>query len=395
MTAFARAPASAHALPPGSAGAPLKRGLPAWVYDHPQMTRLEYERIVRPSWQILCHVSSLAKAGDYVTLDLGADSVIALRGAEGEICAFHNVCRHRGTRLLTGAGHCSRAIVCPYHGWSYRLSGELLGIAARDTFPQLAREDLGLKPVATQVMLGFVFVCLAESPPTLVDTWGPIAAELAPYRLEQMVPYGELYIEHWEADWKIAMDNYLESYHVPIGHPGLNRMFTPDYEDQRRLAPGVARGISWMRDPPSPRWSERCYQRWVGGVSEWLPAQERRCWRFYSVLPNLGIDVFPDQMDFFQVLPRGPGRCTIRGASFSHPDTRREVRAVRWLGARLNRQVNDEDRLLCERVQRGLASPSYEPGPLSSLESWMFEFHELLRERIPEARLPQAPAHFA
>jgi phenylpropionate dioxygenase-like ring-hydroxylating dioxygenase large terminal subunit len=340
-------------------------------------------------------VSSLARPGDYATLDMGADSVFAVRAADGEIRAFHNVCRHRGARLLSGTGHCARALVCPYHGWSYRLSGELAAIAARETFPPLERETLGLKPVVSEIMSGFVFVCLAGSPPPLKETWGPIAAELAPYRIEEMVPYGELFIEHWEADWKIAMDNYLESYHVPIGHPGLNRMFTPDYDDQRRLAPGVARGNSWMREAPSARWSERCYQRWVAGVSGSLPEPERRCWRFYSVLPNLGIDVFPDQMDFFQVLPRGPGRCTIRGASFAHPDARREMRVVRWLGARLNRQVNREDRLLCERVQRGLASPSYEPGPLSRLEGWMFELHELLRERIPEARLPQAPAQFA
>jgi phenylpropionate dioxygenase-like ring-hydroxylating dioxygenase large terminal subunit len=100
-------------------------------------------------------------------------------------------------------------------------------------------------------------------------------------------------------------------------------------------------------------------------------------------------------MDFFQLLPSGPGRCMIRGGSFAHPDARREARVVRWLGARLNAQVNREDRLLCERVQRGLASPSYEPGPLSGLENWMLEFHDLLRERIPEIRLARPPAQFA
>jgi phenylpropionate dioxygenase-like ring-hydroxylating dioxygenase large terminal subunit len=112
------------------------------------------------------------------------------------------------------------------------------------------------------------------------------------------------------------------------------------------------------------------------------------------MLPNLGIDVFPDQMDFFQVLPRGPGKCVIRGQSFAHPDDRREMKIVRYLSARINRQVQREDEFLCRRVQEGLASGSYEPGPLSRLEHLMLEFHDLLREKIPEARYPNAPARF-
>jgi phenylpropionate dioxygenase-like ring-hydroxylating dioxygenase large terminal subunit len=209
-----------------------------------------------------------------------------------------------------------------------------------------------------------------------------------------MVPLGPISQETWPVDWKLAMDNYLESYHVPIGHPGLNRMFTPDYEDQAGV-PGVARGVSWLREQPSSRWSERLYQKYVGMVTGHLPEPSRRCWRFYSMLPNLGIDVMPEQMDFFQVLPDGPGRCIVRGGVYGLPGAGRELRAVRYLGQRINRQVNREDALLCARVQRGLASRSYTPGPLSELERWMHEFHELLRERIPETRLPSAPARFA
>jgi phenylpropionate dioxygenase-like ring-hydroxylating dioxygenase large terminal subunit len=365
------------------------------VYNNPTLARLEHERIIRPSWQIVCHVSSIPRPGDYVTLEVGPDSVLVVRDTEGAIRAFHNVCRHRGAHLLDGQGHCAGAIVCPYHGWAYRLSGELRGVAAPDSFPGLDRQAFGLKPVSCAVMLGFVFVCLDGEPEPLADLWHGIREELAPYRLEEMVPVGPITLEHWDADWKVAVDNYLESYHVPVGHPGLSRMFTPDYEDQRHLSFGVGRGTSWMREQLSSKWSERLYQRMVGSVSESLPEQQRRCWHFYSVLPNLGIDVFPEQMDFFQVLPNGPGRCIVRSGSFALPDERRETRVVRWLGTRLNREVNREDRSLCARVQHGLASPAYEPGPLSHLETYMLEFHQLLRERIPEVRLPHAPAHFA
>jgi phenylpropionate dioxygenase-like ring-hydroxylating dioxygenase large terminal subunit len=371
------------------------RGLPAWVYSHPQMTRLEIERILKPSWQIACHVSQIPAAGDYITFEIGSDSVIALREAGGGVRAFHNVCRHRGTRLLEGSGRCPGRITCPYHGWTYRYDGSLLATPARDSFPGLNLADYGLNPVRVEITLGFVWVCLAGNPPPPSQVWAPILEELAPYHLEDLVPTQPVYLEEWNVDWKIAMDNYLESYHVPIGHPGLNRLFTPDYEDQRGV-PGIARGFSWMREAPSSRWSERVYQKYIGAVTApHLPEPNRRSWRFYSCLPNLGIDVMPEQVDFFQVLPRGPGKALIRGAAFGMPDDRREMRLMRWLGNRINMQVNGEDRRLCERLQRGIADSSYRPGPLSQIEKWMIEFHDLLRARIPEVRLPEPPASFA
>ncbi|MBS0580454.1 MAG: aromatic ring-hydroxylating dioxygenase subunit alpha [Proteobacteria bacterium] len=373
----------------------LRHALPAWVYNHPEMSRLEYERLFRPSWQLVCHVSALENPGDYSAIEIGRESILVVKSTQGQIQAFHNVCRHRGARILNGQGNCPGAITCPYHGWSYKLTGELLGMPNRETFPSLERASLGLKPVRMEVFSGFVFVCLDGELPALADFWGDIAGEFVAHHFERMRPLAPMYVEHWACDWKVAMDNYLESYHVPVGHPGLFRMLTPDFDDQSCTDRGVARGASWLRERPSPKWTERMYQKMVGAVSGHLPEADRRRWSFYSMLPNLGIDVFPDQMDFFQVLPRGPGQCTIRGQVFGLPDTRREMRIVRYLNARINRQVQREDEFLCTRVQEGLASPSYEPGPLSSIEGWMLQFHDLLRARIPEARLPSAPARFA
>jgi phenylpropionate dioxygenase-like ring-hydroxylating dioxygenase large terminal subunit len=380
------------ATPDPQTAAELPHALPAWVYNNAELTRLELERVLKPSWQIVCHVNSIPKAGDYQTFDLGGESIIVLRDRDGSIRAFHNVCRHRGARLLDGSGNCPATITCPYHGWTYRHDGGLIGMPMRESFPGLDRSAHALKAVRTDIALSFVWVCLAGDPPPVEKVWGHLADELLPYRFQDMVPLSPITEESWPVDWKIAMDNYLESYHVPIGHPGLYRMFTPDYEDQTGV-PGVARGLSWMRDRDSSRWSEARYQRLIGKAATHLPEGLRRCWRFYSALPNLGIDVFPDQMDFFQVLPNGPGRCLIRGAVFGLPDERREMRAARYLSSRINTQVNNEDRWLCARVQRGLASGSYRPGPLSQLEKWMLEFHNLLRERIPEFKLASAPEH--
>lgn len=373
--------------------APSRRALPAWVYSNAEMHRLEIDRILRPSWQIGCHVSQVPRPGDFVTFDLGPDSIVVLRDRDGQIRAFHNVCRHRGARLLDGSGHCAGTVVCPYHGWSYGYDGRLIGVPAKESFPGLDRSGHGLKAVRCEVLLGFVFVCLTGDPAPAREQWAPFLEELAPYRFEEMVPLTPVSYEEWDVDWKVAMDNYLESYHVPVGHPGLNRMFTPDYDDQKGSR-GIARGTSWLREQPSPRWSERHYQALVGSTATHLPSDYRRCWRFYSVLPNLGVDVYPELMDFFQVLPRAPGKCVIRYAIFGLPDERREMRVLRKLSNRINDSVNEEDRQLCLRVQRGLASPSYTPGPLSNIETWMTEFHDLLERQIPEIRLPAPPSRF-
>jgi phenylpropionate dioxygenase-like ring-hydroxylating dioxygenase large terminal subunit len=380
-----------HQFAPGKA---LPRALPAWTYSHPDMTRLEYERILKPSWQIVCHVSQIPNPGDFSVFDIGPDSVIVLRDKDGTVRAFHNVCRHRAARLLEGEGNCPRAINCPYHGWSYAHDGKLLGVSLRDTLPGLDRSEFGLSPVRSDTLFGFVFICLAGDPMPLAEIWAPFLDVLAPYRIEEMQPLGSVYFEEWDVDWKVAMDNYLESYHVPIGHPGLFRMFTPDYEEQSSSPGGVACGVSRMRPALSAKWSERAYQKLVREVETDLPEADKTTWRFYSMVPNLGIDVFPDQMDFFQVLPRGPGKCTIRGATFALPDSRREMTLLRYLNARINRQVQREDEFLCKRVQRGLSSSGYVPGPLSTHEMWVLQFHELIRTRIPAAREASAPDVF-
>ena len=368
------------------------RGLPPWTYAHPTLHRLEHERILLPSWQIVCHINDVAKPGDYFTFDMGPDSVVVLRDRQGEIHAYHNVCRHRAARLVENAGSCGNAITCPYHGWTYNLDGSLRGTPVRESFPFLDRDKHGLLPVRLEVMAGFIFVCLAGDPPPPSTLWGDMLDDFLPYHFEDMQPLAPLYYEDWDVDWKVAMDNYLESYHVPIGHPGLNRMFTPDYDDQTNRGNGVASGISWLREHPSPKWSEWRYQAMVEGLTQHLPPENRRCWRFYSMLPNLGIDVYPDQMDFFQVLPRGPGKCTIRGGTYGLPDDRREMRVLRYLNARINRGVQREDDELCRRVQRGLASSFYTPGPLSTLEVCMLEFHNLIRARIPATAFSTPPA---
>jgi phenylpropionate dioxygenase-like ring-hydroxylating dioxygenase large terminal subunit len=157
-------------------------------------------------------------------------------------------------------------------------------------------------------------------------------------------------------------------------------------------AHGVAVSRSVLRERPSPNWAERMYQSLAPAVVSDLAEEARRTWLFFSMPPNIGIDIYPDSMDVFQVLPRGAETCTVRFSVLARPDARREARLVRYLNTRINRQVTHEDRALSERVQAGLRSFGYEPGPLSAYEHAVRDFHDRVRAACPVTTLPEAPA---
>jgi len=366
------------------------RGLPAWTYEHAELSALEYERLLLPSWQIVCHENDVPKAGDYVTFDLQRDSILVIRDSDGTLRAFQNVCRHRGSRLLDGQGACRGRIVCPYHGWNYDLTGRLRGVPSEDTFPGLDKSRHGLRPVALDTLFGFVFVRVAGDGPGLAEMWAPFLEDLAPYRLDEVQRIGEVWTGEWDCDWKTAIDNNLENYHIPLGHPGYDRLLDAEmvgeFSDH-----GVTRSRAVLRKKPSKNWVERMYQRLAPEVLTDMAPEHRRQWMFFHMLPNLGFDVYADSVDFFQLLPLGPGRCRIRAAVYGLPDARREIKLLRYLNMRINRQVAAEDHELSERVQQGLRSHGYNPGPLSGYEVAVRQFHDLVRARIPATRLDAPP----
>ncbi len=134
--------------------------LPGWIYRDQEFFDLEMERIIRPSWQIVCHVNEIRNPGDYQTIDYLGESVVVIRGDDGQIRAFTNVCRHRAMRLVEGPSGCTRKLVCPYHAWVYETDGRLTGVPMKGEYPSLRLEDNGLVPVAVELWNGFVFVCL-------------------------------------------------------------------------------------------------------------------------------------------------------------------------------------------------------------------------------------------
>ncbi|MGE0118164.1 MAG: aromatic ring-hydroxylating dioxygenase subunit alpha [Dongiaceae bacterium] len=375
---------------PRASNATLVRGLPAWTYFNAELTELEYERLIRPSWQFVCHVNQLRKPGDFATLDMLRDSIVAIRGRDGVVRAFANACRHRGSKLLDGAGSCRGRITCPYHGWSYGFDGRLAAVPSEKTFRGIDKSELGLKPVEVEVLLGLVFVRVTGPGASLAEMWGDFVEVARPYRLEEMEPVDAPWIGTWQCNWKVAVDNNLENYHVPVGHPGYHRMLDNDLLGVINEH-GVAYSKSVLRDKPSTHWTERMYQKLAPDVLTDLPEDVRRTWLFFSMVPNIGIDIYPDSMDVFQILPAGAETCTMRYPVFRRPDARREMKVLRYLNARINTQVGLEDQVLSERVQMGLRNHGYEPGPLSDYEHAIKDFHDRIRAVLPVTTLPEAP----
>ena len=391
--AHASASPVTHAEMPARAPAGATKTLPAWTYRNDEYFKLEMEHVLDTSWQIVGHLSELAKDGDYLTLDYANRRVFIIRDKKGNVKAFHNVCRHRAARLCLGKEGSHRFnIVCPYHGWSYAFDGSLKAMPAKETFPDLDTSKFGLKPVELDVWNGFVFVRLADDGgPKVGDLLAAYEAELAPYRLADMTPYGEPWdSEPMDVDWKNMMDNYLEGYHINVGHPGLYRMFGSNYcveADER----ATSRAFSTLVDEPSEVWAEGHYMRHLPRFDH-LPDDRQRAWGYYGLFPNQAFDIYPDQISFFHIVPIGPGKCALRGKNYVLADSRREVEACRWLNVRINNLVQREDDMLVARVQDGLGSGAYTTGYFSEKEACLAAFHNNVRARLPVTRLDEAPA---
>ncbi len=369
-----------------------RRGLPAWTYRNTELLALEYERVILPSWQFVCHVNQLSEPGAYATLELTHDPILVIRDRDGALRAFHNVCRHRGTRLLDGAGTCRARIACPYHGWTYGLDGRLLGVPAERTFPGLDKSALSLKPVELEVLEGLVFIRVIGGGPSLREIWGDYSALLRPYRVTEMIPAGPISSERWRGNWKVIVDNNLENYHIPVGHPGYHRLLDNQMGGFMN-AHGIAGSRSVLKQKPSENWVERMYQKLAPEALRGVVDEETaRSWLFFSMPPNTGINLYPDSMDVFQMLPLEPATSLVRYSVLARPGEGRPMRLLRYLNQRINRQVSAEDRWLSERVQSTIASQGYEPGPLSSYEGALVDFHDRIRAACPVATSDQPPA---
>ena len=363
----------------------LPRTLPAWTYCSESFYQKEIERVHLPAWHPVCHQNDIPEAGDYRTFEAFGERAFVLRGKDGVIRAFNNVCPHRAHQVLTGdAGNCPGLIRCPYHSWGFDHSGELKAIAAQKTFPPFDNGNFGLKRLEIENFMGLIFIRFRPGGASLTERFAPYEAELAPYRFADMERISKEYDDPIDADWKNNWDNYLEDYHFPTGHPGLFGLMSMDYAREPDDAGRIVKLHHALRDKPKGGWSCERYARLLPEQTH-LPEDQRRSWRYYVAYPSFAFDVYPESMDFFHIMPIAPGRSRLRFVSYGLPNASREIRACRYLSERINGQVHLEDCELVASVQKGLESSAYDRGLLGTKEVAVAALHRWVGADMPEA----------
>jgi Rieske 2Fe-2S family protein len=354
------------------------------LYLDPDLIEVEQERIFERTWQLIGHDSALPEPGSYTTGFAGSQPVLVVRDEVNGLRAYRNVCRHRGSCLLSGSGQCKGAIRCRYHGWTYKFDGTLIGAPEALQFgKRLNKSALGLMPVRVEELCGLVFVNLDPDAAPLADLVGDLPARLERYRIPTLESFATGGESTQPANWKVVAENYLEGYHIPIAHPGLMRML-----DYKHYETELHEHYAWIEAPfrsrPSSNRLERLYSQLVTPMAG-LGEEDRHTWRYVFIYPNTTIDLYPDQVNTWQMLPDGVGQTRDVWASYRSPQSGPRTRAVQWVNQRLNTLVLKEDIDLVKNVQLGLRTRGYRCGPLSRRESAVAWFADRVRADLGEA----------
>ena len=334
----------------------LASALPARHYFGEDMLAMEQRAVFARSWQLVAHQAQLAEPGDHVVERIGEVPVIVVRGQDGVLRAFPNVCRHRAGPLALCDGKGARALHCKYHGWTYTLEGQLRSAPEMQAAQDFRVEDIRLPPLRVHEWQGLVFVALDDSVPDFDDVYGGIVERIAPIDLSAM-RYLRRDSYDIDCNWKVYIDNFLEGYHLPHVHPGLSKVLDYRVYDTE-LFPWYSLQNSPLRD------SGGAY-----GEGEAF---------YYHVYPNVMLNIMPGRLQTNRILPLGPVRCRVEFDYYYAQDEQAMARIA--ADQSFSDEVQAEDIAICEAVQKGLASGFYDAGRLCpKRESGVWHFQNLLR----------------
>ena len=369
-----------------------RSGLPGWTYFSQELFELECETLFKTHWQFVCHVNEAADIGAYVTFDVAGDRALVIRGHDGILRAFHNLCRHRGSRIVPDArGVCNKAMVCPYHGWAYNLDGGLRGIANRDTFPPMQAEKWGLKPLEMEIWNGLVFIRFQAGPqPAVAEILARFVDEIAPYDLADMVPTDSNSMDDLlPVNWKSVRDVDNEGYHVRQAHPGLHQLYGNGYFDEP-YANGTSRSVGTFNQAYGHRWSVRKYREILPEADN-LPREQQRQWIYFGMFPNFVLGLYPDSVIYYQEVPQSAEQTVQRGMCYRRRNESREMKAARYLSGRIDRDTADEDQMLMVWSCEATKSSAYDGVIFSDLEYGVKTYHDHLRQLLPVMEQPVPP----
>ena len=367
-----------------------RKGLPAWTYNNDELTQLEMEQVFLRNWMFVGHVSDIPESGDYQCFALANERAVVVRDQDGQVRAFHNVCRHRASRVVgDDKGHCGKAFICPFHGWSYNLDGTLKNIPKANAFPEIDKSQFGLKPLDSEVWQGMIFIRFGGDGPAVAELFAEAAEEIGLYRIEEMQPLDKPYQYNFDLDWKAVLDIDNEGYHVPVGHPELFDLVGGTYIDQP-LEGGLVRASGSFKDRKHKLERNRDY---VAALPEdsYLPQSHQHQWIYWGMFPGFVLTLFPDQIEIYQIYPTGNQKSVMSGVTYALPDKRPEMRNARELNRDINMDVGNEDIQLIEWAAEGMRSSAFDGVLLSDLELGIGSFQNRLREVLPVVTLDQEP----
>ena len=367
-----------------------RSGLPAWSFFNKEMFEAEKDLFFRRHWQLICHSNDIPNNGDFVTWDLIGERALVIRGADGKVRAFHNLCKHRGSRVLAAeAGTCRSAITCPFHGWTYNLDGTLRGAAQPSSLPGLDPVKYGLPPLEMDIWNGFIFVRFQPGPqPKPSNILKKFDSEVSQYELADLQATGEgFWTEEVNANWKCVRDVDNEGYHVPMAHPGLHDLFGKNYHDEP-LEDGLSRSVGSFSSGLSRLWSVKNYKKLLR-AKDTLDEAHKKCWLYIGVFPNLVFGLYPDSVIFYQEYPIENGKTIQRGGNYKYASEDRKMRISRYLSMRIDRLTSKEDEQLIEWSWEAAFSSAYQGVLLSDLEYGVKAYHDTLRKYFPVLMGPE------
>ena len=340
--------------------------IPSSWYTNKDFFELELKTVFSRSWQLAARRDQITKPGDYVTSDIAGEPIVVVRGSDGMLRGFFNVCRHHAAAVMTEPEGKAAQLRCPYHGWTYSLEGELKGTPDFSGVCDFDRSRNSLIPLELAEWENWVFVRVDREPArSLIDFLSDeLVQQIQPLQLSDLHWFERRHYS-FDCNWKVFVDNYLDGgYHVPYLHKGLDSVL--DYSKYM-----IENGENY------------CLQ-WSPIVSEGAEAQTGAVRKgdralYYWIDPNFMINWYDGVMDTNLVVPRGVDRTEVI-FDFYFPDVvSEEARQRNTASVAIGQRIQDEDVAICKSVQRGLNSRAYEAGRLSvRREAGEHLFHRLL-----------------
>ena len=342
------------------------RTLPQRYFTSPEIFASEEAKIFSREWVCVGHQNELHSPGDYIVKGVAGESLIIVRDRDGELHAFYNVCRHRGTRLCEEARGHSAVIQCPYHAWTYNLNGRLIGAPHMDEVPGFEKGDYPLHAAAIGEWEGFIFVSLSPGPQSLEQVFAPLTGKFVEWNLPRLRSARRI-TYNVRANWKLIFENYSECYHCPGVHPALAKVSPYDSAENDLTEGPFLGGFMKIGKGKSLTMSGNACALPVGK----LATEDHARVFYYSIFPNMLLSMHPDYVMVHQLWPQAPGETVIDCDWLFHP----EAAGVSEVGYNPEDAIefwdmtNRQDWHVCELSQEGIASRAYEPGPYSARES--------------------------